>query len=193
MLSHVHLAFHARIQDFSSGESDKKSPDNVFLVLSLFYWIKWLISKKTIIFQGSRRGPTFSSGGGGGVQLLIPYRNPYNLWFSRGSGPPDPPLDPHFLSRPAGDSFFPFSCRWVVFFSFIQILIDHDSISKQWRQATPRADPEGVRGSEPPPPPPPPPWKITSYMGFFGHPTPWKKVVPLIPTVIKPLDPLCKL
>ena len=31
------------------------------------------------IFQG---GPTFSrggGGGGGGVQLLIPYRNPYNL------------------------------------------------------------------------------------------------------------------
>ena len=29
-------------------------------------------------FQG---GPTFSGGGGGGggVQLLIPYRNPYNL------------------------------------------------------------------------------------------------------------------
>ena len=32
-------------------------------------------------------GPSFSrggGGGGGGVQLLIPYRNPYNLWFSRG-------------------------------------------------------------------------------------------------------------
>ena len=51
MLSRVHLAFHARIQDFSSGgggggggggpgQSDKKSHDNVFcffLVLSLFY------------------------------------------------------------------------------------------------------------------------------------------------------------
>ena len=56
---------------------------------------------------------------GGGVQLLIPYRNSYNLWISRGSGPPDPPLDPHLLSRPAGDSFFPFSRLWVVFFSFI--------------------------------------------------------------------------
>ena len=38
MLSRVHLAFHARIQDFSSGggggggpgQSDKKSHDNVF-------------------------------------------------------------------------------------------------------------------------------------------------------------------
>ena len=37
-----------------------------FFVLSLL----WLISKKTIIFQGSR---------GAGVQLLIPYRNPYDL------------------------------------------------------------------------------------------------------------------
>ena len=41
MLSRVHLAFHARIQDFSSGgggggpgQSDKKSPDNVFFFLS---------------------------------------------------------------------------------------------------------------------------------------------------------------
>ena len=36
----------------------------------------------------------------GGVQLLIPYRNPYNLRFSRGEGggvwtPCSPPLDPH--------------------------------------------------------------------------------------------------
>ena len=62
-----HLAIHARIQDFSSGgrgpgQSDKKALTTVFLVLSLFY----LISKKTIICQGSRGGPTFSGGGGGG-------------------------------------------------------------------------------------------------------------------------------
>ena len=47
------------------------------------------ISKKTIIFQGSRGGPTFS--GGGGVQLLIPYRNPYNVIF-QGVRTPVPPL-----------------------------------------------------------------------------------------------------
>ena len=70
MLSRVHLAFHARIQDFSSGgggpgQSDKKSPDNVFFKSSAYFTeVKWLISKKTIIFQGSRRGPTFSRGGG---------------------------------------------------------------------------------------------------------------------------------
>ena len=62
--------------------------------------------------------------------------------FPGGSGPPDPPLDPHLLSRSAGDSFFPLSRRWVV------------------------------------PPPPPPPWKITSYMGFFGHPHPLEEVGP---------------
>ena len=43
--------------------------------------------KEIYHFQGARGGPTFSGGGGGskfsreggGVQLLIPYRNPYNL------------------------------------------------------------------------------------------------------------------
>ena len=35
--------------------------------------------------------------GGGGVQLLLPYRNPYNLWFSRGVRIAPPPLDPHLL------------------------------------------------------------------------------------------------
>ena len=95
-----------------------------FLVLSLFYWSQMVNFEKihfsrfqtgSNIFQGV---PTFYKG----VQLLIPYRNPYNLWFSRGvrtPGPPDPPLDPHLLSRSAGDSFFPFSRRWVVFFSSI--------------------------------------------------------------------------
>ena len=56
------------------GQSDKKSPDNVFFVLSFFTEVKWLISKKTIIFQGSRGGPTFSGGG-----------------FREGLGGPDPP------------------------------------------------------------------------------------------------------
>ena len=46
------------------GQSDKKALTTFFLVLSLFYSRKWLISKKTIIFQDSRGGPTFSRGGG---------------------------------------------------------------------------------------------------------------------------------
>ena len=41
----------------------QKSSDKNFLVLNLFYSRKWLISKKTIIFQGSWGGPTFSKGG----------------------------------------------------------------------------------------------------------------------------------
>ena len=35
------------------GQSDKKALTTFFLVLSLLYSGKWLISKKTIIFQGS--------------------------------------------------------------------------------------------------------------------------------------------
>ena len=64
------------------GQSDKKKPlQRFFLSSAYFTEVKWLISKKTHfsrlqrgsnIFQGV---PTFSKG----VQLLIPYRNPYNL------------------------------------------------------------------------------------------------------------------
>ena len=73
------------------GQSDKKSSDNVFFSPQLIFTeVKWSISKKSIIFQGFRGGPTFSRGGGGSnifqggggsnlFQLLIPYRNPYNL------------------------------------------------------------------------------------------------------------------
>ena len=52
------------------GQSDKKSSDNVFFCffLSSAYSteVKWLISKKTIIFQGSRGVQLFPGGGGGG-------------------------------------------------------------------------------------------------------------------------------
>ena len=75
------------------GQSDKKSSDNVIFFFYFFFKssayfteVKWSISKNSIIFQGSRESPTFSRGGvqlfpggGGEVQLLIPYRNPYNL------------------------------------------------------------------------------------------------------------------
>ena len=44
------------------------------LVLNLFYSLQrgsiGVITEKTILFQGSRGGPTFT-GGGGGVQMLI--------------------------------------------------------------------------------------------------------------------------
>ena len=80
------------------GQSDKKSSGNVsffFLVLSLFYSSKMVHFKEIYHFSRFQRGsnifqggPTFSKGGGGGVQLLIPYRNPFQ---GEGSGPPVPP------------------------------------------------------------------------------------------------------
>ena len=55
-----------------------------FLVLSLFYRSQMVNFKEIYHFSRFQRGPTFSRGRGGptfsrGVQLLIPYRNPYNL------------------------------------------------------------------------------------------------------------------
>ena len=96
---------HSLIQEFSSGgggggggpgQSDKKALGTFFGSLAyLFYRSKMVNFKENYHFYRFLRAPTFSRGGGGGVQLLIPFRNPYNLWFSRGSGPPCPPLDPH--------------------------------------------------------------------------------------------------
>ena len=74
-------------------QSDKKALTTLFfgfffsfvLVLSLFYRSQMVNFKEKYHFSRFRRGPNFSSGGGGatfsrgGVQLLIPYRNPYNL------------------------------------------------------------------------------------------------------------------
>ena len=83
--------------------------DNVFFFCFFFsssaYFteVKWSISKKSIIFSRCQRGSNIFQGGGGGggvqhfpggVQLLTPYRNPYNLWFSKGG--PDP-LSPPWI------------------------------------------------------------------------------------------------
>ena len=46
------------------GQSDKKSPDVFFLVLSLFYRSQMVNLEENDHFQGSRGGPTFSGGGG---------------------------------------------------------------------------------------------------------------------------------
>ena len=119
MLSRVHLAFHARIQDFRQGDpgqSDKKALTTFF-----FTEVKWLISKKgSNIFQGGGGG----GGGGGsnffqGSNCLYPIETHITCDFPGGPDPLTPLwirtcyLDQH------GDSFFPFSRRWVVFFSFI--------------------------------------------------------------------------
>ena len=50
------------------GQSDKKALTTFFFLFffspQLITEVKWLISKKTITFQGSRGGPTFSRGEG---------------------------------------------------------------------------------------------------------------------------------
>ena len=90
------------------GQTDEKSSDNAFyfiLVLIIFYRSQMVNFNEIYHFSRLERGSNIFQGGGGsnffqggGVQLLIPYRNPYNLWFSRGGGvriPSPPPLDPH--------------------------------------------------------------------------------------------------
>ena len=59
------------------GQSVKKKLRQRFFFFFFFFF-------KSSAHLSSRGGPTFSRGGGltfsgGGVQLLIPYRNPYNL------------------------------------------------------------------------------------------------------------------
>ena len=61
------------------GQSDKKSSDNVFFCPQLILQKSMVNFKENYHFSRFQGGPTFSRGGGGGVQLLIPYRNPYNL------------------------------------------------------------------------------------------------------------------
>ena len=72
-----------------SCQSEKKSSDNVFSVLSLFYrsqMVNGKFQRKLSLYKvpdGVQHFPEgvqlFQGGGGGGVQLHIPYRNPYNM------------------------------------------------------------------------------------------------------------------
>ena len=67
-----------------------KSSDFFFLVLSLFYRGQMVNFKEIYRFSRFQRGSNIfqgvqlfpgggGGGGGGGVNLIIPYRNPYNL------------------------------------------------------------------------------------------------------------------
>ena len=59
--------------------------------------VKWLISKKTIIFQGSRGGPTFSMGVQlfqGGSSCLFPIETHITCDFPGGGGGGPDPLSP---------------------------------------------------------------------------------------------------
>ena len=88
----------------------KKSSDNVLFfliylfILSSAYFIevKWSISKKSIIFQGYRGGPTFSrggptfsrgggGGGGGGSNCLFPIETHITCDFPGEVRTPCPP------------------------------------------------------------------------------------------------------
>ena len=95
----------ARVQEFSSRRMDSTDTPSAikksfFLSSTYFIEVNWFISKKILIFHGSRGGSSilpgvrmvsnFFQGEGGGVSrcLSIPYLSPYNLCFSRGSGLP---------------------------------------------------------------------------------------------------------
>ena len=91
------------------GQSDKRSPDNVFFSPQLIL-LKSNNFEENYHFSRFQRGSNIFQGGGGeggGVQLfpggsncLYPIETHITCDFPGGSGPP------HLLSRPAGDSFF---------------------------------------------------------------------------------------
>ena len=109
---------HARIQEFlrrgggggGSRFNCQKSALTMFffiylffLVLNLFYReCPMVISKKTIIFQGFRGGPTFSRGGPAfsrGVQMLISIETHQTCDFPGGSCTPIPSLNPCMIYK----------------------------------------------------------------------------------------------
>ena len=64
------------------GQSDKKALTKIFLVLSLFSRSQMVNFKEIYRFSRLQMGSNFFQGVQlfpGGVQLLIPYRNPLNL------------------------------------------------------------------------------------------------------------------
>ena len=107
----VSYDIHARIQEFSSGGGGGgglqvsltiKSSDNVFFYIifwssTYFTEVKWEFQRNLSFYKVPEGVQHLPGGvqvfpGGGGVKLLIPYRNPYNLWFSRGGPDPLSPL-----------------------------------------------------------------------------------------------------
>ena len=90
-------------------QSDKKTLTALFVCFFAFFlsprlilqkFLKMVNFKEKYHFSRFRRGSKFfQAGWGWGGQLLSPYRNPNNLRFSRGSGPPGPSsLDPHLAA-----------------------------------------------------------------------------------------------
>ena len=91
-------SLHARIQEFSSGgwggggpgQSDKKSSDNVFLVLSLFYRSQMVNFKVIYHFSRFQRGSNISQGGGGS-NCFFPIETHITCDFPGGPGLSPPP------------------------------------------------------------------------------------------------------
>ena len=91
------------------GPTAIKQSEQRFLVLNLFYSLQrgsnGFITEKTILFKGSRGGPTFSrvgvqlfpEGGGGGVQMLISIETHITCDFPEGGGGPDPLTSPLWI------------------------------------------------------------------------------------------------
>ena len=95
-----------QIQDYFRGgggggvqvRQPENSLDNFYLVLNLFYSLQressGFITVKTILFQGSRGGPTFSRWvqlfSEEGVQMLISIETHIICDFPGGGGGPDP-------------------------------------------------------------------------------------------------------
>ena len=99
----------ARIQEFSSGGGGrvqvsltKKLWQRFFQSSAYFTEVKWSISKKSIVFQGSRWGPIFSRGSNffQGVSNCL-YHIEIHLICDFPEGVrtpcPPPPLDPHLV------------------------------------------------------------------------------------------------
>ena len=91
----------------------ENSLNNIFfLVLNLFYNLQRgsndFITEKTILFQGSRGGSTFSRGGptfSRGVQMLISIETHITCDFPVGVPDPlSPPLDPHIQAIASVDN-----------------------------------------------------------------------------------------
>ena len=118
---------HARIREFLSGGGGttglmaRKQPGQCFFLLLLLLFFRPQLTVLqftegvqrfyyTILFQGSRGGPTFSREvqhfpggsnffqGGGGVKMVISIKTHITCHFPGGSGPPFPPLDPHMCA-----------------------------------------------------------------------------------------------
>ena len=84
-----------------------------------------------------RESNIFQGGGSNFFQLFIPYRNPYNLWFSRGGPDPlSPPLDPHLRLNNCPIYILPsFKCNCFyikekIYLKYVQILFLR--AAKQW-------------------------------------------------------------